>query len=112
MNTMVTIQELQRTGMNPMAVSRSVKKQQLGNYGYGFYQTHPNVLAFDEDAVMIKIHALLKPSSRFPRILPMVHFLSQARYCIPMGEHHAACLGKKWFVNSIKSISFCGIRSF
>ncbi|MGN1075991.1 MAG: hypothetical protein ACI4QP_03400 [Candidatus Enteromonas sp.] len=76
MNTMVTIQELQRTGVNPMAVSRSVKKQQLGNYGYDFYQTHPNVLAFDEDAVMIKIHALLKPSSRFPRILPMVRFFA------------------------------------
>ena len=95
MNTMVTIQEPQQAGMNPVAVSRSVKKQQLGNYGYGFYQTHPNVLAFDEDAVMIKIHALLKLSSRFPRILPMVHFLLQARYFIPVGEHHAACLGKK-----------------
>ena len=32
MNTMVTISELQRVGMYPMAISRSVKKQKLGNY--------------------------------------------------------------------------------
>ena len=57
MNTMVTIQELQRTGMNPMAVSRSVKKQEFGNYGYGFYQAHPHVLSFEEDTVMAQIHA-------------------------------------------------------
>ena len=60
MNTMMTISELQRVGMYPMAISRSVKKQKLGNYGYGFYQTHPNVLAFDEDAVTAQIHALFK----------------------------------------------------
>lgn len=28
-------------------------------------------------------------------LLPMVHFLPQACYFIPIGEHHAACLGKK-----------------
>lgn len=80
MNTMVTISELQRVGMYPMAISRSVKKQKLGNYGYGFYQAHPNVLTFDEDTVMAQIHTLLKS---FPLPPKNVIFCSSSlNFCI------------------------------
>lgn len=80
MNTMVTISELQRVGMYPMAVSRRVKKQELGNFGYGFYQAHPNVLAFDEDAVMTQIHALLKSFPLPPK--NVVFCSSSLNFCI------------------------------
>ena len=32
----------------------------------------------------------------------MAHFLPQVRYFIPIGEHHAACLGKKMVRSSDK----------
>lgn len=80
MNTMVTISELQRVGMYPMAVSRRVKKQELGNFGFGFYQTHPHVLAFDEDAVMAQIHTLLKSFPLPPK--NVVFCSSSLNFCI------------------------------
>lgn len=80
MNTMVTTQELQRAGMNPMAVSRRVKKQELGNYGYGLYTSHPHVLSFDEDAVMGQIHALLKSFPLPPK--NVVFCSSSLNFCI------------------------------
>lgn len=63
-----------------MAISRRVKKQELGNCGYGFYQTHPNVLSFDEDAVMIQIHALLKSFPLAPK--NVVFCSSSLNFCI------------------------------
>lgn len=63
-----------------MAISRRVKKQELGNCGYGFYQTHPNVLSFDEDAVMNKIHALLKSFPLAPK--NVVFCSSSLNFCI------------------------------
>ena len=80
MNTIMTISELQRVGMYPMAISRSVKKQKLGNYGYGFYQAHPNVLTFDEDTVMAQIHTLLKSFPLPPK--NVVFCSSSLNFCI------------------------------
>ena len=65
--------------------------------GTVFYQTHPNVLTFDEDAAMTKIHAFLK-SPPLPKNPAYGLFLPQACYFIPIGEHHVACLGKKIMV--------------
>lgn len=59
MEKMINIAYLKAQGLNAMAVSRLVKKEVIGNLGYGFYINHPSNLKLVNDDLMIKINKLL-----------------------------------------------------
>ena len=59
MEKMFKKSELVNQGFNAMSLSRRVKKQELGNLGFGFYIANPKNLKFENDELMQQINRLL-----------------------------------------------------
>ena len=59
MNNIINAINLKNQGLNAMAISRLVRKEAIGNLGYGFYTNHPNNLKLENDDLMLIINKLL-----------------------------------------------------
>lgn len=80
MNNFVTYQDLLNQKINDMAISRRIKKGDLGNIGYGFYVEKPKKLLFEQDETMLRINLLL---DKFPISPSRVIFSSKSlNFCI------------------------------
>ncbi|MBQ7995783.1 MAG: hypothetical protein IJ247_06210 [Bacilli bacterium] len=80
MERLIHINSLRQKGLNNMAVSRLVKKEKLGNFGYGFYVDNPRVLHLENDNTMQEINRIL---DEFPVPPKRVIFSSASlNFCI------------------------------
>lgn len=80
MEKLVAKANLYAMGFHAMSISRLTKKKELGNLGYGFYVNSPNILHFENDAMMHKINSLL---DSFPFVPNRVVFSSMSlNFCI------------------------------
>ena len=76
----INIKQLKNDKINLMAISRLIKKGELGNLGFGFYIKNPHFLKFENDNLMRKINKLLDD---FPIIPSRVVFSSiSMNFCI------------------------------
>lgn len=80
MSNLVKISKLYSIGFNNMAISRQVKRELLGNVGYGFYTQNPIFLKLENDMTMIKINNLLDKYPLTPK--RMVFSSISLNFCI------------------------------
>ena len=80
MNKVIPISTLRSNGLNNMSISRLVRKEMLGNLGFGFYVEKPQTLVFDQDDLSKRINNLL---DEFPIVPNRVIFQSiSLNFCI------------------------------
>ena len=59
MENLLALTKFRKQGLNLMSISRKIKKNEIGNLGFGFYCSNPNLLILEKDLISRKINRLL-----------------------------------------------------